>query len=154
MHLLGQPSPVFISKFKLTVNICLQAFEKLKTLHPNYQDKISIIEGDLEQKDAFTIDDATLQTIDLVIHCAATVRFNEPIKRATFINVRGTKQVLDMARRIKKLKSFVYVSTAFSFCPHEVIDEVIYDVPMDPTSLIEKMEEVTDEVWLKEFEKR
>lgn len=57
-----------------------------------------------------------------------------------------------MARRVKNLKSFVYVSTAFSFCPHEVIDEVVYDVPMDANSLIAKMEEVDDEVWLKEFE--
>lgn len=113
-----------------------------------------MIEGDLGQNPAFTLSDDVLQTIHIIIHCAATVRFNEPIKKATFINVRGTKQILDYARKMENLQSFVYVSTAFSFSPNPVIEEKVYEVPMDPKSLIAKMEEVTDEEWLKDFEKR
>lgn len=108
----------------------------------------------MENQPAFTIDENILQNINIIIHCAATVRFNEPLKRATFINVRGTKQLLDCARKIKNLLCFIYVSTAFSFCPNPVIEEKIYNVPIDAKSLIDKMENVSDEDWLKDFEKR
>lgn len=62
--------------------------------------------------------------------------------------------MLDLARKIKQLEVFVYVSTAFSFCPHQEIGEKIYEVPIAPENLISNMEEIVDEGLLKDLEKR
>lgn len=109
-------------------------------------------------------DVAMLQnTVDCVIHCAAAVRFNETLKRVTTVNVKGTKEVLDLARKMKNLKvgwvhvrnslvislylqAFVYVSTAYSFCPRKTIDEVIYDVPLGYKGLTTIMDILGDDM--------
>lgn len=44
------------------------------------------------------------QKVDCVIHCAAAVRFNETLKKATVVNVKGTRDVLELARRMERLK--------------------------------------------------
>lgn len=62
--------------------------------------------------------------------------------------------MLDLARQIHQLEVFVYVSTAFSFCPHKEIGERIYQVPIGAGDLITNMEEMVDEAQLKDFEKR
>lgn len=48
-----------------------------------------------------------------VVHAGATVRFDEDLHRARQVNVHGTRQLLDLARRMKRLERFVLVSTAF-----------------------------------------
>lgn len=45
-----------------------------------------------------------LQTSNIVFHGAATVRFDEPISKAAHINVRGTKQMLQLAKQMRDLK--------------------------------------------------
>lgn len=69
--------------------------------------------------------------VNLVFHCAATVRFDEALDVAVNINVRGTRCVLDLARDMKSLRAVMHVSTAYCNCPRRRIDEVLYDVPLD-----------------------
>ncbi|KAH8247093.1 hypothetical protein KR032_009193 [Drosophila birchii] len=59
--------------------------------------------------------------VQIVIHGAATVRFNEPLHIALAINTRGTKLMLQLAKEMTLLEAFVHISTAFSNC-------VIYDI--------------------------
>lgn len=40
---------------------------------------------------------------DIIYHCAATIRFDEPLKKAVLLNVRGTKLMLELAKECKKL---------------------------------------------------
>lgn len=40
---------------------------------------------------------------EIIFHCAATVRFDEPLKKAVLLNVRGTKLMLELAKGCKKL---------------------------------------------------
>lgn len=42
--------------------------------------------------------------VDIILHAAATVRFDENLKLAFTINVLGTRDVLDLARQMKHLK--------------------------------------------------
>lgn len=42
--------------------------------------------------------------VSIVIHCAATVRFDASIKQAVIINTRGTKYMLDLASEMKNLE--------------------------------------------------
>lgn len=44
------------------------------------------------------------------------------------------------------LKAFVYVSTAYSFCPRKHIDEVIYDVPVQAKEFIALMDFLDEDI--------
>lgn len=50
----------------------------------------------------------------IIINSAATVKFDEKLSTATGINVRGTKEVLKLAKECRNLKAITHVSTAFS----------------------------------------
>jgi nucleoside-diphosphate-sugar epimerase len=48
-----------------------------------------------------------------VVHAGATVRFDEPLARARQVNVFGTRQLLELGQRMRRLERFVHVSTTF-----------------------------------------
>lgn len=43
-------------------------------------------------------------TVSTIFHVASSVRFDDPLKKSVLINIRGTKYVVDIAKRMKKLK--------------------------------------------------
>lgn len=45
-----------------------------------------------------------LTQVDVIIHCAATVRFDEHLKLAAMINVRAVRDLIAMAKQMKQLK--------------------------------------------------
>jgi nucleoside-diphosphate-sugar epimerase len=62
------------------------------------------------------LDDDRVPPVGRVIHCAATVKFNEPLERARAVNVEGTRNVLAVAERLHArgvLRRVDYVGTAF-----------------------------------------
>jgi fatty acyl-CoA reductase len=44
------------------------------------------------------------ETVSIVFHAAATVRFDDPLKTAVLMNTRGTREVMMIARNMKNLK--------------------------------------------------
>lgn len=102
-----------------------------------------MINGDLEQIHA-GISDADIQLlydeVDIVIHAAADVRFNIPLMDLVKSNVRGTRELLDIATKMKHLEVFAYVSTAYSHCPREGVEEQFYEPPMDPFFWLDALE--------------
>lgn len=48
--------------------------------------------------------DIFLREVDVVFHCAATVRFDEHIKVASRINVRAVRDLVELAKQMKQLK--------------------------------------------------
>ncbi|CAH1107706.1 unnamed protein product [Psylliodes chrysocephalus] len=88
-----------------------------------------------------------LDKIDIVFHSAATVKFNEDLKQALIYNTLGTKQVLEFCTKIKQLKSFVYVSTAFSNSIREYIEEDVYETPYDPDAIFHFIDELSKEAF-------
>jgi fatty acyl-CoA reductase len=45
-----------------------------------------------------------ISNINLIFHCAATIKFDENLKLAIDINVHGTKDVIDLGKEMKHLK--------------------------------------------------
>lgn len=45
-----------------------------------------------------------LTQVDVIFHCAATVRFDEHLTVATRINVRAVRDLIVMAKQMKQLK--------------------------------------------------
>lgn len=79
----------------------------MKAKEPNFMEKVVPIEGDIgEERLGLKHEDTIMlqKSVECIIHCAATTRFDEPLKKATAINIKGTKQLLDTARKTKKLK--------------------------------------------------
>jgi len=64
--------------------------------------------------------------VQIVLHGAATVRFDERLTVALDINTRGTLLVVQIAKEMRRLEAFVHVSTAYSNCVINHINEVYY----------------------------
>ncbi|KAI4499707.1 hypothetical protein M0802_005277 [Mischocyttarus mexicanus] len=131
-------------------------FSKLRQEQPQFRDRIIFFEGDckLSNLGITTMDRATLiEEISIVFHVAANIKFNENIKSATITNVQGLKNMMSLSQEMPKLKSFVYVSTAYSQCLHNPIEEKFYDPPIDDEKLIELLDSI-DENSLNDFTKK
>nr|AID66649.1 fatty acyl reductase [Agrotis segetum] len=123
-------------------------YDRLRKERPDFISKISIVEGDMGQPElGMCAEDRAkiMNEVDVIFHGAATVRFDEPLKTAVEINVRGTREMFKLARGCTKLKAFVHISTAYSNCPQTSIDEKFYDSPLPGEKLIDLVETMDEQ---------
>lgn len=118
-------------------------FNKIRSINSSVLDKIIAVEGDLlepnlgiSQKD----EELLKKNLDIIIHCAASVRFDEPIKVALQMNTISTRNMLNLAEKCDHLKGFVHVSTAYSNTNQKLIYEKIYDPLINYKHFIELAE--------------
>ncbi|ODM92798.1 hypothetical protein Ocin01_13884 [Orchesella cincta] len=118
-------------------------FDTLRHHSPSALQKVIPIRGDITLP-SLGISDQDQQTlaseVSIVIHSAATVKFDEKLKLSVNINVQGSQRVLELCKRMSNLVALVHVSTAYANCEREEIEELIYPPPADPNKLIETME--------------
>jgi alcohol-forming fatty acyl-CoA reductase len=98
------------------------------------------VSGDVsaDSLDISTDDERMLtESVEIVFHCAAIVRFDLTLIEAMKTNVRGTHRVLQLAEKMKQLKSFVFVSTAFSQSYQTCLEEKYYSTGFDVFALID-----------------
>nr|XP_033326343.1 putative fatty acyl-CoA reductase CG5065 [Megalopta genalis] len=86
------------------------------------------------------------ENINILYHGAATVRFDELLKKAVLLNTRGTKETLQLAKEIKHLKLFAHISTAYCHLEEKVLGEKPYPPPADPHKVIKYVEWMDDDV--------
>ncbi|KFB43858.1 AGAP005985-PA-like protein [Anopheles sinensis] len=138
------------SKKGVNPNERLQALLKKEVIFLNYaqqpelyHSKLRVVEGDVS-KPGLAIGNDDLDYIrrnaNIIIHSAADVRFDESLKEAVETNVRGTEHLLKIASNCEALKVFVHVSTAFSQCVYESVEERFYPANVDPLELIKMIE--------------
>ncbi|KAH8347027.1 hypothetical protein KR059_004333, partial [Drosophila kikkawai] len=104
-------------------------FEVLLKSKPQALQRVFTIAGDcLEHDLGISVKDRQLlaSEVQIFIHGAATVRFNEPLHIAITINTRATKLMLQLAKEMKHLQAFLHISSAFSNCPEFHIEERFY----------------------------
>jgi fatty acyl-CoA reductase len=120
-----------------------QLYALVRASSPDFMTKLETIEGDLmlpnmgispedEQK--------LIERVHIVFHSAATVRFDEPLKLAVQMNIVGTRQVLALTKRLKRLEAFVHISTAYANCDRTHISECVYNSPVNHDKLCEAVE--------------
>lgn len=51
-----------------------------------------------------------IDNVSIIYHCAATIRFDERLKKAVLLNARGTKLMLDLAQECKHLDVSVAIN--------------------------------------------
>lgn len=126
-----------------------QAFDRIRRIQPGLLEKIKVVRGDTTFDNlGISTDDVELlkENVSVIVHSAATIRFDEPLKRATRINVTATKRVLELALELKDLKAFIHVSTAYCNETKINIKESVYPESITPEKLIELTESLTDEM--------
>ncbi|KAH8354948.1 hypothetical protein KR093_002711 [Drosophila rubida] len=104
-------------------------FGELLKIKPQALERVVPISGDCEEPDlGISAEDRKLlkNEVQVVIHCAATVNFVEPLHKALDINTRATQLMLQLAKEMSRLEGFVHVSTAFSNCVIKHISERFY----------------------------
>ena len=122
-------------------------YDKLKEEQPNFSTKVIMIEADISKLDLGLSSENRKRILDtnIIFHGAATVRFNESIRLAVNINVRGTKQFLLLAKEMPDFKAFIYISTAFSHCIYQFIEEKFYPPPIETDKILTLLDILDDE---------
>uniref|UniRef100_A0A8D8WY92 Fatty acyl-CoA reductase n=2 Tax=Cacopsylla melanoneura TaxID=428564 RepID=A0A8D8WY92_9HEMI len=122
-------------------------FDRLRKEKGEFHHRVVILNGDLREHN-LGLDEETreflMEEINVVFHVAATVKFDEHLRLAHAINCKGTETLLKMGEDMKNLESFVYVSTAYSNCHRESIDEKFYEPIYKPNELKEILDSCTD----------
>lgn len=72
-----------------------------------------------------------IENVDIVIHSAATIRFDEPLRVAIKINVGGTHECIKVGQKMNDLKLFVHVSTYFSNPCESFVKSTLHTPPVD-----------------------
>lgn len=147
--LLTRPKKGMSNEDRLKVILKGFLFEEMEKYDKNFANKLRIINGDIELENlGMSVDDRNYikEHVRIIIHGAATVRFDDPLRKAVAINILGTKKLLDLAMDAKRLQSFVHISTAYSQCPRRDIREVFYEPAIDYRKLLEVCAKFDDDV--------
>lgn len=115
-----------------------RVFDVIRKDDPAALDKLIAISGDMTSKGlALQTTDLQLLTdnVNIVFHCAASVRFDESLQTAVILNTRGTHEIIEVSKNMRNLLAFVHVSTAFSNSNHKHIHEFVYNSELLPTAI-------------------
>ncbi|ETN62203.1 hypothetical protein AND_006109 [Anopheles darlingi] len=91
--------------------------------------KVVAVEASFEQPDiVHQIDRIKLcNEVQVIFHVMASIRFDEVLDDAIAMNVTSAQRLYALARAMESLRSIVHVSTFYSNCNREHIEERIYD---------------------------
>ncbi|XP_050298925.1 fatty acyl-CoA reductase wat-like [Anthonomus grandis grandis] len=130
-------------------------FSVIRSHNPKFEEKIVPIIGECGIKDlgiSSADQQELINKVHIIFHGAATVNFDENLKTAYDINVNGIKTVIEIAKKMKHLKSVVFVSTAYSNCiRNSIIEEKVYQYSYDEP--MEKLENMSKETAIEVKEK-
>lgn len=88
----------------------MQVFDNIRATNAKQLLKIRTIKGDVSVDGLDMNDSDRLELIDkisIVFHCAANVRFDQPIKDAVNMNTLGTSRMLKLAEQMTQLKVII-----------------------------------------------
>lgn len=78
-----------------------------------------------------------VNNVNVVIHSAATLDFQASLKPTVFINLLGTRRVMQLCQEIKSLTAMVHISSAFVNSFLLETEEKLYPAPGDAEQVIE-----------------
>ncbi|XP_070153483.1 putative fatty acyl-CoA reductase CG5065 [Polyergus mexicanus] len=117
----------------------LPLFQRIRTEKPQILKKVIPFNGDICSDNLGLTDEQCehlINEVNVVFHCAATLRLEAKLKDAVEMNLIGTKRILNLAKEMKHLQAFVHLSTAFCHVDQKELGECTYDSPDDPQDII------------------
>ncbi|XP_055706865.1 putative fatty acyl-CoA reductase CG5065 [Phlebotomus papatasi] len=126
-------------------------FDGLKATHglDNLMNKFQVIGGDVTLPDmGISPEDRQIliEEVSIIYHCAATIRFDETLKKAVLLNTRGTKMMIKLAKECKQLAMLCHVSTAYCHLHEKHLLEKPYEPPANPHKIIKCVEWLDESV--------
>lgn len=110
--------------------------------------KLKVIEGDvaaiglgLSAEDRQDI----IDNVNIICHSAATVKFDEKLKKAIELNVRGAYEMAMLGLECKKLEEYQHLSTTYCHVNVKTLEEKRYEPPADPYKCMKLVEILTEE---------
>jgi len=107
-------------------------------------EKIIPVQGDLINEGlGLSAEDRMMveNEVHVIINCAASVNFDDPLHDALNINYFGCLRMLELAKNSKNIQAFCHVSTAYVNCNlsgDAVIDEVIHNQDQEVERMVSK----------------
>ncbi|XP_053961383.1 putative fatty acyl-CoA reductase CG5065 [Anastrepha ludens] len=123
-------------------------FNKVLKENPDIVNKIQVVKGDvMDYGLGLSANDTNelVSNVEVIFHCAANVRFDQPLRPMVRMNVAGTLKVLQLAETMANLKVIIHVSTSYCQCNESVLEERAYPAPQNPYDVIKMVEEMNDE---------
>uniref|UniRef100_G3Q918 Fatty acyl-CoA reductase n=1 Tax=Gasterosteus aculeatus aculeatus TaxID=481459 RepID=G3Q918_GASAC len=149
LYLLVRPKAGQSMQQRVSDMMACKLFNRVREDDPDFHQKVIPISSELTQPGlAIGPEDVDRLSacVNVIFHCAATIRFDEPLKHALQLNVIATQELLRLAKQMRHLEAFVHISTAYANCNRRHIDEVIYPPPVEPRKLIESVEWMDDAI--------
>ncbi|CRK98511.1 CLUMA_CG011867, isoform A [Clunio marinus] len=114
----------------------------------DFVNKLHAIDGDVMEINLgiSNSDREKLKACSVIFHAAASVRFNDPLRKAILLNTRGTRETCKLATELPNLKSFVHVSTAYIEPRNLYVEEKVYPIHANWRTYINYAENVEEEI--------
>nr|CAH7730162.1 unnamed protein product [Callosobruchus chinensis] len=125
----------------------VELFDVIRKENPSNLDKVKCISGDVtELKLGISEEDQELliSNVNIIYHVAASVRFDDSLRKAIIINTRSTREIIQLALKCSKLEAFMYVSTAYCNVDNNFIEEKLYTSPVNWRDAIDLAESDLD----------
>ncbi|XP_026465073.1 fatty acyl-CoA reductase 1-like [Ctenocephalides felis] len=103
-------------------------FDVVRNTTPSAFEKVFAVTGDVTslQLGLNDQDKKLVLTSHVVFHAAASVRFDDPLKKAILMNTRGTREIMELMLQMPNLVVGVHVSTTYCNTDKDVIEEKVY----------------------------
>eukprot|EP00040_Diaphanoeca_grandis_P035843 m.226371 g.226371 ORF g.226371 m.226371 type:complete len:554 (-) comp33488_c5_seq1:55-1716(-) len=151
VYVLARPKKGVPSQQRVDDLLNQQVFTRAKEEQPGCEKKVVAVGGDItEDRLGLCDEDINImkERVTIIIHIAATVKFDEPLKVAAMMNIISVKNVITVARLLNKCESFVHTSTAYTHTYRENLPERILDPTYDAEELLKLLDLMSDDVAL------
>lgn len=147
VFLLIRPSKGLDAESRLEGMKGSRVFERLRGKAPESLGKLRAMSGDLMEPElGLSPSDRSLLTdsVSVVFHCAATVKFDEALRISVSMNVVGTQRLVALCHQMRHLVALVHASTAYANCDRPAIAESVYPPPFNPAKVMEAFDWMTE----------
>ncbi|XP_026465061.1 fatty acyl-CoA reductase 1-like [Ctenocephalides felis] len=124
-----------------------ELFSLVKEKTPELFKKVVAVSGDVSQLQ-LGLNESDKQLVlrsEIVFHVAANVRFDDHLTKATLMNTRGTREIMELMLQMPNLVVGVHVSTTYCNTDKDTIEEKVYRDHGDWREAIRLAEDYDDE---------
>lgn len=140
IYLLIRPKKGVATQQRLKVLLDSPCFNRVRKEREEALKKVEAVSGDITEKRLGLSEEEErmlADSVNIVFHSAATVRFDEDMSKSLEMNVSGVMAIIALAKKMTQLKALVDVSTAYCNCDLDHIEERIYPAPGDPARMVD-----------------
>lgn len=122
-------------------------FQRILNEKPSVMKKITPVYGDITLPKLGLSEQHLKKVLEanLVLHVAASLKLEATLRPNILMNLTGTKNVIDLGKKMPNHVLMVHLSTGFCCSEEEVLDERVFDWPDKPQDLIRCAEWMNDE---------